>query len=180
MVAAAENARYVVEVVKEHDNWIELDVSKPKTISTYGPQIDTVCLQSIKPTLSDDEWQERREKLAADILNREFNDTATKDMSAPPKFGAAKNQLKFGAAKIDTSDPAWSSKIAQETGAFTTGKFDASPYLTSKYSWFITDWPRPEPFQHYWRCKHHPIALDNFFSELTECERGCDNEEYYP
>lgn len=37
-------------------------------------------------------------------------------------------------------------------------------------------WPESaKTFQNFWRCKHHPSAIDNFFDrpELRECEHGC-------
>lgn len=38
---------------------------------------------------------------------------------------------------------------------------------------------KPEtPFQHYWRCDHHPVALDNFFEGRPEC--GCTQEYKWP
>ena len=34
-----------------------------------------------------------------------------------------------------------------------------------------------QKFQHYWRCKHHPSAIDNFFHSRTMCEWSCHAEE---
>lgn len=28
-------------------------------------------------------------------------------------------------------------------------------------------------FQHYWRCAHHPSAIDNFFEKRATCEWQC-------
>lgn len=33
---------------------------------------------------------------------------------------------------------------------------------------------QPE-FQNFWRCAHHPSAIDNFFGGFLSCERGCHN-----
>lgn len=30
--------------------------------------------------------------------------------------------------------------------------------------------------QRFWRCAHHPSAIDNFFGALTTCEWGCHDE----
>lgn len=39
---------------------------------------------------------------------------------------------------------------------------------------------KSDPFQHYWRCEHYPIALENFFDGRECCsQRGCPkNEEH--
>jgi hypothetical protein len=29
------------------------------------------------------------------------------------------------------------------------------------------------PYQFFWRCAHHPSAIDNFFSETRSCGWGC-------
>jgi hypothetical protein len=31
-------------------------------------------------------------------------------------------------------------------------------------------------FQHYWRCAHHPSAIENFFDHRTTCEWGCHEQ----
>jgi len=35
----------------------------------------------------------------------------------------------------------------------------------------------PPPFQYYWRCAHHPSAIDNFFEKLAGCEWMCHAQE---
>jgi hypothetical protein len=29
-------------------------------------------------------------------------------------------------------------------------------------------------FQHYWRCAHHPSAIQNFFEQRNSCEWCCE------
>jgi len=35
----------------------------------------------------------------------------------------------------------------------------------------------PTEFQHFWRCAHHPSALQNFQDERTECMWECHTQE---
>lgn len=35
---------------------------------------------------------------------------------------------------------------------------------------------QPE-FQHFWRCAHYPLSIENFFSGRTTCEWGCHTQE---
>ena len=37
--------------------------------------------------------------------------------------------------------------------------------------------PTPPEYQHYWRCEHHPSALENFFRKRHTCEWMCHAEE---
>jgi hypothetical protein len=34
----------------------------------------------------------------------------------------------------------------------------------------------PRTFQYFWRCAHHPSAIENFFDVRTMCDRGCHAE----
>jgi len=45
---------------------------------------------------------------------------------------------------------------------------------------FFTDRSPPEA-QHFWRCAHHPSAIDNYFERRTECMWDCDAQrlEWY-
>jgi hypothetical protein len=38
---------------------------------------------------------------------------------------------------------------------------------------FFTDRSPPALHQHYWRCAHHPSAIDNFFERRTLCVFEC-------
>jgi hypothetical protein len=33
------------------------------------------------------------------------------------------------------------------------------------------------PRQLFWRCEHHPLAIDNFFAQRAECEWCCHTQE---
>lgn len=33
------------------------------------------------------------------------------------------------------------------------------------------------PVQFFWRCAHHPSAIENFFEKRTTCEWGCHTQE---
>ena len=107
---AARAAGYEVKVVREHDDWMEMDIRKPS--AAPGPGVVNGRDHIMDCSGIDDWWSKGRVPVVAQ----------------------------------------------------------------SRYA---HPWPRPEPFQHYWRCNHHPVALDNFFSSMTQCEHGCDNDAYY-
>jgi hypothetical protein len=39
---------------------------------------------------------------------------------------------------------------------------------------------RPTPVQMYWKCAHHPSALENFFGDRYTCEWMCHTQELRP
>lgn len=32
-------------------------------------------------------------------------------------------------------------------------------------------------FQNFWRCAHHPSAMENFFTDITACEWECHTQK---
>ena len=83
--------------------------------------------------------------------------------------------------KIDSKDPEWREKLAAEIynagfpewEAGTTPTRPCEPGETADLAIKIGDGPwqefKSDPFQHYWRCDHFPVAIDNFFAGRTPC-----------
>lgn len=49
--------------------------------------------------------------------------------------------------------------------------YDPCPCLTKRVTADL------QPYQQYWRCFHHPSAIDNFFEHRTKCEWECETQE---
>lgn len=71
---------------------------------------------------------------------------------------------------------------------------DMAQYFTPPGSWCIPDFkPVRPPFQHFWRCNHHPSCFENYYGRESammhdgemipavivqrHCEHGCDKNE---